>query len=281
MNYNVYIFCGCSFVVSVLSHAVTYNELLERRGDQEREQTLICNNHCPFGFLPDVEGKLTCKCFDPCRNILCLQGTVCVARMQENCLWQPCRAVANCEEESTAVHAVNKDEYWLKFPVIQQDDPDQWWNSGSDVDKCAQSLPMAAVDCKHKRRRWYFNPMTGKCERFMGCVTAGNNFGRKIFCKEQCRYPYIQQREARRASKKQELQNTGCSLALNEKAYDCQNKTKRWYFNSKTKSCEKFFGCKTTGNNFSRKSFCKSACLARNKHLFISTDTRIQDNSPR
>ncbi|XP_045175857.2 uncharacterized protein LOC123536595 [Mercenaria mercenaria] len=282
MCYYFYILYGFSLIMSALSHAFN-NAVLERRDSMDKEQTLICNSHCPFGFLPDVEGKLTCKCFDPCRNIMCLQGAVCIAEMPSNCEWEPCRPVTKCQEETTHVHTVNRDEYWMEFPVVQQDDPDLWWskNSGSDADVCSQALPTAAVDCTHKRRRWYFNPMTGKCERFFGCVTSGNNFARKLYCKEQCRFPFIKQRNALRASKVTKVQNVDCSLPLSAEAYKCENKTKRWHFNSKTKMCQKFTGCKTTGNNFSKKSFCKSSCLAKKKHLFIMKDKHIQESSPR
>ncbi|XP_060564787.1 BPTI/Kunitz domain-containing protein 4-like [Ruditapes philippinarum] len=274
---------GCSLFVSVLSHAFN-NAVLERREKMDKEQTLKCNNPCPFGFVPDVEGKLTCRCFDPCRNIMCLQGATCFAEMPKNCGWEPCRPVTKCIEETTHVHTVNKDEYgdWLEFPVL--DDPDQWLskNTGNDVDVCSQALPMAAVDCKHKRRRWYFNPMTGKCDRFLGCVTSGNNFGRKLYCKEQCRFPFMKRKNAQKAFKSAEVaQNPDCELSLSVDAYKCENKTKRWHFNSKTNKCEKFTGCKTNGNNFSRKSSCKSSCLAKSKRQFNMKDKHLQESSPR
>ena len=156
----------------------------------------------------------------------------------------------------------------MEFPVL--DDPDQWLskNTGSDVDVCSQALPVEAVDCKHKRRRWYFNPMTGKCDRFMGCVTSGNNFERKIYCKEQCRFPFIRRKNTLKASKLAEVQNPDCALPLSVDAYKCESKTKRWHFNLKTNKCEKFMGCKTSGNNFPRKSSCKSSCLAKKNRLF-------------
>lgn len=276
-----YIIIGCTFFVSVRSHSFT-NSLNGKRKDLDKEQALKCNSLCPFGFVSDIEGHLTCTCFDPCSNILCLQGTVCVAKMPENCQWEACRPVTSCVEEPSVVQTQKKEDYirhWHDFPSLQRDAPLR--NTKNDDDICSQSLPMAAVDCTHKRKRWYFNPMTGKCDRFMGCVTSGNNFERKIYCKEQCRYPYLRHKAALRRSSRPNLDNVDCSLPLSDDAFNCDQPSKRWFFNSRTKKCEKFIGCETTGNNFSQRSFCKSSCHGRNSKLNSFKDELFRDTIQR
>lgn len=252
--------------------------------DSDKEQTLKCNLHCPFGFVSDIEGHMTCTCFDPCSNILCLQGTVCVAKMPENCQWEACKPITTCKEEVSVVQTQRKEDYirnWKDFPIIQHDDPDRWWDIANDLDVCSQPLPMTAFDCQSKRKRWYFNPMTGKCDPFVGCITSGNNFERKIYCKEQCRYPYMRHKTDLRRPSRPSAGHTDCSLPLSENAHNCGQPTKRWFYNSKTNKCEKFIGCETTGNNFSRKSFCKMSCLTHNPKLNNFKDELFHDITQR
>jgi len=58
----------------VLGSSIYGNDL----EDINKKQALRCNNHCAFGFVADVEGELTCRCFDPCsvsqRCMSCTSG---------------------------------------------------------------------------------------------------------------------------------------------------------------------------------------------------------------
>ncbi|KAL4238518.1 hypothetical protein ACF0H5_003226 [Mactra antiquata] len=279
------ILCGCSIVVCVLGHSLS-NRIHDRT--DEKRQLLRCNNLCPFGYVSDVEGELTCTCYHPCSVVLCLQSTVCVPEMPKDCVRPPCRAEGVCREGINSVQTHTKDDHrQLNWPDVsenvQRDDPKLLWPIGNDDNLCSQPLPMAAVDCRHKRRRWHFNSLTGKCERFLGCDTfeKGNNFARKRFCKEECRYAYIEKRDRLRSMMKTENAPSDCNLNLSEEAFLCSDPTKRWYFNSRTQRCERFIGCNTTGNNFLRKSDCKSTCMAKTKQFLHLKEKHLEESSAR
>ena len=167
--------------------------------------------------------------------------------------------------ERNVVHTVKKptkeDKASTDTPLerVQHDEP--WW-SHADVmgDVCAKSLPDDAITCSEKRKRWHYNALTGKCERFLGCPTHGNNFARKRYCKEQCRYRYMNPSEIKAASIEEDKV---CFEPLPSSASTCGNKTKRWHYNAQTGKCEKFHGCASHGNNFSKKVACKAKCLRK------------------
>ncbi|XP_052770220.1 BPTI/Kunitz domain-containing protein 4-like [Mya arenaria] len=264
--------CGCTVLACALASHVFSNSILETAEDLNRKQTLKCNNPCPFGFKSDVEGELMCECFDPCSYIMCLQGTVCVAEMPKSCQSGACKAETRCENRKEIVQEKIKNEIYQNWEDIAgslpRDDP-----FGGDV--CSQILPTEAVMCSQQKPRWHFNPMTGKCVRFSGCPTAGNNFARKYYCKQQCRYKHLGIDTVNRfPSQEDEF----CSQTLTEEAFTCETKTKRWFYSVRTGRCEKFMGCKTSGNNFSRKISCKAKCLRKRTYTnvykdFHSTDT--------
>ena len=134
---------------------------------------------------------------------------------------------------------------------------------------CSQPLPEAAVMCKRKRRRWYYSPMTGHCVRFLGCETPGNNFGRKIFCKSKCRTNVLPE------SQRKALENNSqvCFESIPETALNCSERKRRWFYNAKTGKCEKFWGCESKGNNFTRKLYCKTKCRRRKMELRLHHTT--------
>ncbi|KAH3854349.1 uncharacterized protein LOC127870748 [Dreissena polymorpha] len=264
---------GWLFVGHALAGHVFSNRLLETVEEMNRKQTLKCNNPCPFGFRADVEGELTCECYDPCTFIMCLQGTVCVAEMPQSCQSGPCKPETRCERQKQIIQETFKNKIYHDLNEVpagsfQQDDP-------FSKDICTQNLPTEAVACSNQRRRWTFNQMTGKCVKFMGCPTSGNNFARKFYCKNQCRYhrlgitPPIH-------SKDEEL----CSQPLTEAAFNCEHTSKRWFYSMRTGLCEKFMGCKTTGNNFSRKIFCKSKCIKKRAYSSIDKEIHSEDKTP-
>jgi len=127
-------------------------------------------------------------------------------------------------------------------------------------DVCTKPFPVDAHMCANPRPRWHFNSRTGKCERFNGCPTRGNNFARKYYCKIQCRYSHLGLDTGKHLlSPDDEF----CSQRLPDSAFTCQTKTKRWFYSVESGRCEKFIGCKTAGNNFSRKVSCKTKCLKK------------------
>lgn len=160
---------------------------------------------------------------------------------------------------------------------IQGDGP--WWiNVGDTEDLCSKPLPTDAVACKDLRKRWHYNRMTGKCELFYGCPTHGNNFARKRYCKEQCRYPLMKPTGAKATSGSEDKV---CFNSLPDKAFTCSNagKSKRWHYNAKTGRCEKFFGCPTSGNNFAKKVACKSKCQHNGRYTRFSEGKNLEYTS--
>lgn len=155
-----------------------------------------------------------------------------------------------------------KKEEWKVPDGIQRDAP--WWSDEDPtLDVCSKPLPSDAMTCSDKQARWHYNRFTGKCERFIGCPTNGNNFARKRYCKEQCRYKYIKKVESKSLSI---VEDKVCFESLPSNAYTCIDKTKRWHYNAQTGKCEKFYGCASQGNNFSKKVACKSKCLQKRTH---------------
>ena len=168
-----------------------------------------------------------------------------------------------CFSEQTLVEIKPKNggmPYWKDLSkFLQGDDPALWWESNIDVNICSQPLPEAAVTCKRKRRRWYYSPMTGQCVRFMGCETDGNNFGRKYYCKSKCRTKTLSESQRKALENSPEV----CNDRLPETAVKCTMKKRRWFYNVRNGKCEKFMGCESGGNNFSRKLYCKTKCRRR------------------
>lgn len=157
---------------------------------------------------------------------------------------------------------------------IQGDDP--WWiNVGDTGDVCQKPLPTDAMACSERRKRWHYNRMTGKCELFYGCPTHGNNFARKRYCKEQCRYPLMKPAGAKATSGSEDKV---CFNSLPDTAFTCSNsrKSKRWHYNAKTGRCEKFFGCPTSGNNFAKKVACKSKCQHNRRYTRFFEGKNLQ-----
>ena len=100
--------------------------------------------------------------------------------------------------------------------------------------------------------------MSGKCQRFMGCDTTGNNFSRKRFCKSKCRRHIVHPAELRAMK----TDDSSCYQPL-QMDMTCKQLKRQWFYNDKTGKCEKFTGCESQGNNFARKVFCKTKCRAR------------------
>lgn len=269
-----YIFSEYILLGSVLCHTISNSLWSMPMEEMVRKQTLKCNNFCPYGFKTDVEGMFTCSCLDPCRSLRCLQGTKCVVVMPKNCEWELCSPTPTCQEEKI-VHVQPKNgdtPYWKGLSqLVQGDDPHLW----TGIDVCAQPLPDAAVTCKRKRRRWYYSPMTGQCVRFLGCDTPGNNFARKYSCKSKCRTNILTEEQRKHLENNTQV----CHESFPEKGKNCNLKRRRWFYNTKTGKCEKVMGCKSEGNNFSRKLFCKTKCKSKRvqfKGIKTVSDKRVR-----
>ncbi|XP_060600709.1 kielin/chordin-like protein [Ruditapes philippinarum] len=103
--------------------------------------------------------------------------------------------------------------------------------------------PQKVGPCKAAIKRFYYNPLKNKCEKFIwgGCQPNGNNFESKKFCNKACK-------------------KAVCTLpaAIGR----CKARIERYYYNSETKQCEVFYwgGCDSNGNNFKTAKACKKRC---------------------
>ncbi|XP_046371089.2 BPTI/Kunitz domain-containing protein 4-like [Haliotis rufescens] len=136
---------------------------------------------CPYGYETDVEGSPICKCHDPCKYVYCMKGTKCVIHVPKTCNWQTCRPKAGCKD----VGGKGRTKITL-YTTPLSDDATASTHPSTPNSLCLLPLTEEAKDCKKMRKRWYFDPETGKCRKFRGCKTGGNNFGRKKRCKRKC-----------------------------------------------------------------------------------------------
>lgn len=51
---------------------------------------------------------------------------------------------------------------------------------------CFQDIPTDAFRCRKKRRRYFYDSISGLCVKFRGCDSKGNNFAKKKDCKRLC-----------------------------------------------------------------------------------------------
>ena len=118
--------------------------------------------------------------------------------------------------------------------------------------------PMKIGPCEAAISRYYYNKVTGRCERFYwgGCEANENNFRTRSQCAERCK-------ETRHSM-------TPTSSVCNQpKAVfiACAQSAKtRYYFNKSSGACEPFtwYGCVKNGNNFRSLSECLSECVNGN-----------------
>ncbi|XP_014679388.1 PREDICTED: epithelial cell adhesion molecule-like [Priapulus caudatus] len=110
-----------------------------------------------------------------------------------------------------------------------------------DIDVCTQAPNPGP--CDNNLQRWYYDTGAGVCSLFNygGCGGNGNNFATLQGCLIRCQ------------------ERATCDTP--PEVGSCRSNFQRWFFNSKTSSCETFTfgGCSTNLNNF----FSKGECLAR------------------
>ncbi|KAG1682368.1 Papilin [Nymphon striatum] len=122
-----------------------------------------------------------------------------------------------------------------------------------DSDIC--SMKPKKGNCYSKSTRFYFNPGTGSCQKMHGCEGIGNNFPTKEECMNTC------------------AQSTDvCDMHVDKGP--CYKSLERYFYNSGTKSCEKFIygGCQGNSNNFKSIEACKSTCLAPTNFCDLKPD---------
>ncbi|GFR05007.1 hypothetical protein TNCT_498982 [Trichonephila clavata] len=102
--------------------------------------------------------------------------------------------------------------------------------------------------CRAAIPRYYYNKKTKKCEKFIygGCNGNSNNFQTLEDCKATCG--------------KKPPSDSICSQK--KEVGPCKAAMPRYYYNKKTKKCEKFIygGCKGNSNNFQTLEDCEATC---------------------
>lgn len=115
------------------------------------------------------------------------------------------------------------------------------------------NLPRATGFCEAYMPRYFYNPATGACERFIygGCMGNANNFHTITDCEHAC----IPQ------AKRQASLPTACSLP--SETGPCKAAFPRFFFNTNTGSCEQFIygGCDGNANNYLTVEDCQATCL--------------------
>ncbi|XP_077968158.1 carboxypeptidase inhibitor SmCI-like [Styela clava] len=104
--------------------------------------------------------------------------------------------------------------------------------------------PKVVGPCYSSLRRFYYNTVTERCEVFHygGCKGSKNRFLTRRECESNC--PAKQ----------------GCLEP--KKRGPCGNYSSRYYFNRRTRQCERFIygGCQANENNFLSKEECEKKC---------------------
>ncbi|XP_025095647.1 tissue factor pathway inhibitor-like [Pomacea canaliculata] len=115
------------------------------------------------------------------------------------------------------------------------------------------NLPRVTGFCEAYMPRYFYNPATGACERFIygGCMGNANNFHTITDCEHAC----IPQ------AKRQASLPTACSLP--SETGPCKAYFPRFFFNTNTGSCEQFIygGCDGNANNYLTVEDCQATCL--------------------
>ncbi|XP_075757222.1 papilin-like [Pelodiscus sinensis] len=119
----------------------------------------------------------------------------------------------------------------------------------SDIDIC--KLPMKPGPCQAFVRRYFYNSVTKKCEKFRygGCQGNENRFANKEECLETCVRPV----------------NEVCKLPMDSGS--CFSYQTRYFYNWFTRKCEAFTygGCEGNGNRFASIDECLRTCGSAEK----------------
>uniref|UniRef100_A0A3Q3K586 BPTI/Kunitz inhibitor domain-containing protein n=1 Tax=Monopterus albus TaxID=43700 RepID=A0A3Q3K586_MONAL len=137
---------------------------------------------------------------------------------------------------------------------------------GSDIFLCLLSVhcrqPMKVGPCRAAFPRFYYNVTNQSCSSFIygGCGGNGNNFVSQEECETNCTGVTGTTQLINSAAMHSFPDAPGGTVA--SEAGPCRAAFPRWYFNSKTGSCESFVygGCKGNRNNYDSEESCNTAC---------------------
>ncbi|XP_069118710.1 uncharacterized protein [Argopecten irradians] len=261
---------------------------------------LKCGLHCTYGYETDVEGGPICKCQNPCRNVFCFEGTVCVIKKAKNCIGGFCNHEALCEDERSTTRDVSNsmglnrgsgaltNNEVFDVDALQQDSGTTIVGTTPDdvIDVCVDQPPPEAWKCDRKEKRYYFNSNKGMCLRFRGCQTAGNNFRRRKDCKRTCISSKSSKetvgRRHRKPSRETSNETNICLLRLDDSSR-CRGRTVlRWHFSLEKGTCVRVKACKTSsGNYFRKRRHCKRQCMRKSHNIYRRRKSKKRSKSRR
>ncbi|CAL8363228.1 unnamed protein product [Merluccius merluccius] len=130
--------------------------------------------------------------------------------------------------------------------------------------------PMAVGPCRAAFRRFYYDSSTQTCKPFVygGCLSNRNNFHSQEECAEACQgvtgpdmMMEVESKQAVRSlSDLAPSQPDRCGAE--PEVGLCRAALPRWFYNSKTRTCETFIygGCRGNQNNYASQEACMVAC---------------------
>ena len=138
-----------------------------------------------------------------------------------------------------------------------------------DQDVC--SLPAVQGPCKARFPRYFYNATSSKCEKFYygGCLGNKNNFRTIQECTRKCRragspcdFVFCGVNGRCKVVNGKPICITSDICSLPKEVGRCKALIPRYYYNTTTRKCEKFYygGCGGNQNNFKTLSQCNGKC---------------------
>uniref|UniRef100_A0A183J4B9 BPTI/Kunitz inhibitor domain-containing protein n=1 Tax=Soboliphyme baturini TaxID=241478 RepID=A0A183J4B9_9BILA len=135
-------------------------------------------------------------------------------------------------------------------------------------------LPPDQGPCNGFDIRYYYNPVSRTCEQFRygGCKGNGNNFLSASECQTECfggRIPFP-------------IYGLDFIAEMCSRPVDsgpCRGNFRRWYYNSRTLSCERFTygGCGGNDNNFDSEEQCEDICIKQFQNSGGSQPSKLRN----
>ncbi|XP_037294252.1 papilin-like isoform X4 [Manduca sexta] len=134
----------------------------------------------------------------------------------------------------------NTNRFSSEIACIQRCDP-----PGKPKPQCMENQDVG--NCTEKQPAWFFSQTEDRCVPFYytGCGGNDNRFDSEQGCAQACPSAYVPDL---------------CTLPA--AIGDCADYRERWYYDTREKSCQRFYygGCAGNGNNFATQAECEGRC---------------------